>query len=183
MRRTLVPPADGAVLAGPPPAPDGAAPAMTEAVRAALPAVGATLRHLAAAAGAAPPQARAGLRAIREAYPEVRFELLWQREAYDGSLHYDALLHLPGQATISLSVCPEPSLPWPLRGMHRADDRALLRVNQTVMEVDQAVACLDVVWDETRLMDHLVRACLVQEALDAQPLELSDAELQAALDA
>jgi putative peptide maturation system protein len=51
------------------------------------------------------------------------------------------------------------------------------------MEVGQAIACLDVLWNEAGIAERLVNACLIQEALVADPVELSAAELQEAMDA
>jgi putative peptide maturation system protein len=109
--------------------------------------------------------------------------LLWEREAYDGSFHYDLLLRACPGGTVSLSFCPDRTLPWPLRGVHRWNERDLLRVNSTVMNVDQAVACLDFIWDEAPVTRRLVHMCLIHEALRKGPAEVSDAELQAAMDA
>jgi putative peptide maturation system protein len=73
-------------------------------------------------------------------------------------------------------------VPWPLRGVQRWTDRELLRVNTTAMRVDQAIACLDFIWDDRRIIDRLVNACLIQDALAREPIELSDEELQQAMD-
>ena len=55
-------------------------------------------------------------------------------------------------------------------------------MNNTTMTVPHAMACLDFIWDEDPVMERLVNACLIQEALDAAPIELSDEELQVAMD-
>ena len=52
-----------------------------------------------------------------------------------------------------------------------------------VLPVSQAVACLDFVWDQAPLVDRLVNVCLIQEELAREPIELSEAELQLAMDA
>ena len=109
-------------------------------------------------------------------------DLLWEEEEYDRSVHYDVLLRLDGEGTVSLSFCPEHTLPWPMRGVHRASEVDLVRVNNTVLKIDQAIACLDFLWDEARIADRLVNVCLIQEALDKDPIEPSDAELQRAMD-
>ena len=130
-----------------------------------------------------PEQALDRLRSLQARYPETRIDLLWEVEAYDSSVHYDTLLQRTGQGTISLSLSADRALPWPMRGAHRSSERTLLRVNQTRLDIDQAVACLDFIWDEARLVDRLVKACLLQEVFDQEPVELSDGELQAAMDA
>jgi putative peptide maturation system protein len=128
--------------------------------------------------GTQPEAARAGLRNLQQQYPETKLELLWEREEYDRSLHYDTLLCLPGQGTISLSFCPERIMPWPMRGVHRWNEEDLVRVNQTVFTVGQAIACLDFIWDEARIVNHLVNMCLIQEELDRNPIEFTEADLQ-----
>lgn len=132
--------------------------------------------------GARPPEARARLQALRGRHPEARLDLLWEEEACDRSVHYDALLHRAGEGTVSLSFCPEQTLPWPLRGVQRWSEMNLVRVNATVLKVDQAVALLDFVWDDAPMLKRLVHAALIREALDRDPVSPTDADLQRALD-
>ncbi|MFG1946108.1 TIGR04500 family putative peptide maturation system protein [Nonomuraea sp. NPDC048826] len=123
-----------------------------------------------------------GLAAFRAAYPRVRARLLAQREEFDGSLHH-ALLIKDGDATVSLSWCPDRALPWPLRGVHRAGEHLLLRVNGIETPVARAIACLDFIWDESALADRLVADSLVREELEETREPLTDAALQEAMDA
>ena len=58
----------------------------------------------------------------------------------------------------------------------------LVRVNATILKVDQAVALLDFAWGEAPMLKRLVHACLVREALEREPVSPSDADLQRALD-
>ncbi|SNT62161.1 putative peptide maturation system protein [Streptosporangium subroseum] len=133
--------------------------------------------------GLEPGRAREALGELRERYPEAVFRLLWQREEYDGSLHYDLLIKESEHGTVSLSWCPDRALPWPLRGVHRASELLLLRVNGVDMQIPDAIAQLDFLWDEARLTDRLVTACLLQEELYESPIAFSEAELQEAVDA
>jgi putative peptide maturation system protein len=132
--------------------------------------------------GIRPEEARSALRPLQMRNSEVELELIWDEEAYDRSVHYDALLHLPETGTISLSYCDDHALPWPLRGVHRFSDADLVRVNNNVLKVDQAIACLDFIWENCQITDQLVNLCLVQEELEKNPIELSDQELQLAVD-
>ncbi|MGH2557424.1 MAG: TIGR04500 family putative peptide maturation system protein, partial [Thermomicrobiales bacterium] len=133
--------------------------------------------------GTRPDAARSGLRHLQERHPVTRMDLVWEEEAYDHSVHYDVLLHLPAAGTISLSYCPDRGLPWPLRGVHRWREKELLRVNASILQVDQAIACLDFMWDEAAIAHRLINVCLIQEELERQPIALSDDELQGAMDA
>jgi putative peptide maturation system protein len=130
-----------------------------------------------------PDVAQQRLEALRESQPNSRFRLLWQREAYDGSLHYDLLITRPGSGVVSLSSCPDDSLPWPLRGGQRMSERLLLTVNGVSMEIDQAVAYLDFLWAEVPLAERLVTACLIQQEVEEEPVSIKDEELQRAMDA
>lgn len=130
-----------------------------------------------------PAQAQEHLRDLRERHPETRFRLLWQREEYDGSLHYDLLIKEPGAGTVSLSWCPDRALPWPLRGVHRASELLLLRVDGVGVTVADAVSRLDFLWDEARLADRIVTGALLQAELEESPVELTGEELQEAVDA
>jgi putative peptide maturation system protein len=144
--------------------------------------------HDLAARSAAPDEAVAALAPVAARHPSARLDLLWEEEGFDGSFHYDALIRerargAAGGATISLSVVPDGGLPWPLRGTQRWRDSDLLRVNGRTLAVAEAVAQLDVLWDSPPLMTRLIDACLVEEALAADPVAISGEELQAAVDA
>jgi putative peptide maturation system protein len=149
------------------------------------PLLGETLNYLQTLArdGVAPVEARAGLRQLEQQYPQTPLELVWVTESYDQSVHYDALVHLPGEGTVSVSFSPERSLPWPLRGVQRWHDQDLVRVNGTVLTVDHAIACLDFMWSEAPIVRRLIDVCIIREALDREPIPLSDLELQRAMDA
>ncbi|MFI7042217.1 TIGR04500 family putative peptide maturation system protein [Microbispora rosea] len=133
--------------------------------------------------GVDPSEAQERLRELRARHPGVRFRLLWQREDYDDSLHYDLLIKAPGEGTVSLSWCPDRALPWPLRGVQRAAEMLLLRIDGVGVTVVDAIAWLDFLWDETRLVDRIVAAALVQAEMAEAPVELSDHEIQEAVDA
>lgn len=133
--------------------------------------------------GCRPAEALARVRALRERRRGCDVELLWQEEQYDGSVHYDVLLNLPGRGTVSLSFSPQRTLPWPLRGVQRSSERTLLRVNGAFLWIDHAIACLDFIWEDGQVIDRLVNACLVQDILGRDPIALSADELQEAMDA
>jgi len=132
--------------------------------------------------GTQPEEARARLHLLQKQHPDAKMDLVWEEEGYDQSVHYDTLLHLGKEGTVSLSFCPDRALPWPMRGVHRWSDKYLVRVNKTVLTVDQAIACLDFIWDEVPIVNRLVDMCLIREALEKDPIDLSDAELQLAMD-
>jgi putative peptide maturation system protein len=132
--------------------------------------------------GARPAEARIGFGLLQRLHGDFSMQLLCEEEAYDRSVHYDALLSLPEGGTVSLSYCDDRAKPWPLRGLQRWSEADVVRVNETVLSMDQAVACIDFIWDEASISDRLVNVCLIQEELDRHPVEISDRELQTAMD-
>ena len=121
--------------------------------------------------------------AIAEGSAPVGMQLLWEEETYDNRIHYDALLNLPEEGTISISFCDDRATPWPLRGVHRWSDADLVRVNNNVLSVDQAIACLDFMWDEARIAERLEIQHLPRpEQVSTTPIDLSDEEFQQAMD-
>lgn len=130
-----------------------------------------------------PAEARRRLGSVRARFPALRIDLVWEEQAFDNTVHYDALIRAPDCGTIALSYCPDRAVPWPLRGLQRPGDQYLLRVGQTLMRVDQAMACIDFVWSQANVLERLIDVCLMQQALDEEPVELSDRALQHAMDA
>jgi putative peptide maturation system protein len=129
-----------------------------------------------------PREARVRLQKLRAAHPDLQIDLLAEEVAFDRSVHYDALLRRAGEGTVSMSYCPERAIPWPLRGVHRWSEGDLVRVNTNVLQVEAAVACLDFIWDDSAIIERLINMCLIQEEVEREPVDLSDAELQAAMD-
>jgi putative peptide maturation system protein len=132
--------------------------------------------------GTRPEEAKSALQTLQQRYPDMRLQLVWEEEVFDQRMHYDALLSVPGSGTISMSYCEDRAKPWPLRGVQRWSDKNLLRVNDTVMQVDQAIACMDFIWEEARVIDRLVNACLIQEEIERNPITIAKRELQVAMD-
>jgi putative peptide maturation system protein len=131
---------------------------------------------------AAPSDAAQRLHRIEARYPRTQLRLLWQQIGDDDLFHYDALLQLPEGGTLSLGFCRELSLPWLMQGAHRWSDADLLRVRETVLTVDQAIAQFDFASPDGAMAQRLIDACLVQDELNRRPVEVSDAELQRAMD-
>ena len=98
--------------------------------------------------GSGPTKPAPGFKPLRGRHPDLAIDLLAEEEAFDQSVHYDVLLRRAGEGTVSLSYCPERAIPWPLRGVHRWSEAELVRVNANVLQGEQAIACLDFIWDE-----------------------------------
>lgn len=132
--------------------------------------------------GALPRDAQDRLRAVRARHPDAELELVWEREPYDGSLHYDVLVRRDLAATVSISVCRDRALPWPLRGVQRWSDANLLQVNGRMLTMEDAVQFLDVLWNQAPIMQQMVDTCLIREELEQRPVDITDDELQVAMD-
>jgi putative peptide maturation system protein len=132
--------------------------------------------------GIQPEEARTRLYQLQQQHPDTQMDLLWEEEVYDQSFHYDTLLHLGKEGTVSLSFCPDRALPWPMRGVQRWSERDLVRVNNTILKVGEAIACLNFIWGKMSIINQLLDICLIRETLEKNPIELSDTELQVAMD-
>jgi putative peptide maturation system protein len=127
--------------------------------------------------------ARAELSALTATWDNLRARIVSSREEYDSSQHFDALL-TDAEGTYTVSFAPADGLPWPLRAIHRWSEGDLVRVNGTTLRIQQAVACLDFVWERDDLLEHLINVCLVEEELATrEPFPVGDSDLQARLDA
>jgi len=129
-----------------------------------------------------PHEAQERLRAVQARHPETVMELVWELESYDHSFHYDVLVRPGTGPTLSMSVCRDQSLPWPLRGVRRWTDANLVQVNGRMLTMEDAVAFLDVLWNEAPILERIVEACLIREELEKRPIEVSDEELQTGMD-
>jgi putative peptide maturation system protein len=129
-----------------------------------------------------PEDALRRLRGLREVYAECGVDLLWEEEPYSKTIHYDVLLHVEGEGSISLGVCPQGETPWPLRGVQRRRERDLVRVNRETVDVMSAMAVIDIMRDKAQVMAQLVRQCLIQGAVRDRALEVSDGEVEPVVD-
>lgn len=133
--------------------------------------------------GVEPELAMQELAGLRERHPGARLDLLWEREPYRGTVHYDLLVSPDGRNAVWLGWCPDRGIPWVLRGVHRHSEADLVRVNGETMRVDAAMQLIDYMWSDQRIIDGLVDSCLIRQALvtlDVPPP--TDAELQRAVD-
>jgi putative peptide maturation system protein len=126
--------------------------------------------------------ALARLPSLRAAHPDVQIELLWQRDAVDDQPRYTLLLGQPAIGTISLAITPPSDIPFPLRGVQRWREAELLRVDGRAFWLHEGMIAMDAIWDDARVLDRIVELCLVRRHLERDPIEISDDELQRAID-
>jgi putative peptide maturation system protein len=130
-----------------------------------------------------PTDAQREINAVRSRHPAASIELVWDEQEFDSSRHYDALIRPQGfSGTVSLSVCHDEGLPWPLRGLQPGRDSELLRVNGTVMSVENAIRQLDMLWHRKPLMQRLIDSCLIETELERRQIEVTPAEVQQTVD-
>jgi len=143
---------------------------------------GVCLSQLAGQPGAVD-EAPQALARLRSRHPDHRLHLIPDEEAYDGSVHYNLLIRQADGLSLSLSVAAATGLPWTLRGVTRAREHDLLAVDGIRLSVLEALACIDALFDDRHLLRALVDACLIGQALEQQPVEVSRRDLQETADA
>jgi len=119
---------------------------------------------------------------LRARWPAADLALVRDEEVSDGSVSFDVLVREPA-GTVSVAYSPAPALPWPLRGAVRHSDSHLARVGTRPLDVGEALAALDFLWYDHDVLARLVDTCLIHAELERDPVEVGDAELQAAADA
>jgi putative peptide maturation system protein len=127
--------------------------------------------------------ARAAVAALQARHPEHRLHLAVDEEAYDGSVHCALLIRQAGGPTLSLSAAAGQGLPWALRGVAKASEYDLLAVDGVRVPVAEALASVDALFDDPDLLRSLVDACLIGQALDAEPVDVPPALVQETADA
>lgn len=132
-----------------------------------------------------PATARRDFAELLDDLPGVRGRVVVTTEPYGGSRDYDLLItHEHGTHVVGFA--PAGSPPWPLRGSHSPTEQDVVRVNGTVLRMQQAMTWLDGLWKRPRLLRRLVDLCLVEEELaareDAVDAEINDALLQRRMD-
>ncbi|HZS09478.1 MAG TPA: TIGR04500 family putative peptide maturation system protein [Blastocatellia bacterium] len=133
--------------------------------------------------GKRPDEALREFNLFRERCRPVPVDLVWEEERYSAATNYDILFQPTGQGTVSLSFCPDRAVPWLLRHAHNPAANVVVRVNDSILEVELVMAYLDFIWDEAPVITDLVNKCLIREAIQQRAIDVSDEELQQAMDA
>jgi putative peptide maturation system protein len=130
-----------------------------------------------------PAEARRRLRQFQSESPDFQLELVSDEEAYEQTFHYDLLVRFSEQESISLSYCHDHGIPWAMRGARRWTERDLLRVNDVVLRIDEALGCMEFDSNDSSKMQALVNMAILREALELESIPVSPDELQVAMDA
>ena len=132
---------------------------------------------------AEPSEAQDIVARLGRARPDHRIELLWEREGPLGAWRYTILLQPPTGPTFSLGVAHDDALPWVMRGARRWSDGDLVRVNTTIVSVEQAIRRIDNALEDPLLARRLVDECLIKESIKLERIEVTPAQLQQQMDA
>ncbi|MGN5237722.1 TIGR04500 family putative peptide maturation system protein [Rhodococcus sp. SJ-3] len=123
------------------------------------------------------------LRLLRESNSDLRIRLIRHVEPFDGSSQSALLITDTEGNVTTVSWSPPSTVPWPLRGARRAGESTLLSVDGETLTVGDAILHLDGMWDRPDLLTGLIDACVIRIELEEDPVELTDAQMQEALDA
>lgn len=126
--------------------------------------------------------ADAALAGLRERWPRHALRLVRDRDTGDGSVSHDVLIR-DAAGTVSVAYSAHPATPWPLRGAIRHADSVLLRVDDTQLRVEDALAALDSVWNVAPVLTRLVDTAIVRNELDREPAIVDDQQRQEATEA
>ena len=91
------------------------------------------------------------------------------------------LFEAPARARFRSATAPSELSHGRCGGVRRWNEGDLVRVNAKVLQMEAAI-CLDFIWDEATTMERLVNLSVIREELDRQPVNLTNAELQDAMD-
>lgn len=128
--------------------------------------------------GAPPCTARQMLRERTPADTPVVPQLLWNRVSFGAGWQYEVLIPIPGEGTAMLTFCPDDGVPWNLRNAFHQHEQDIVRVNNEAFTVGSAIAMLDTLWDEARLVARFVEHVLIGQAQHEHQIEVRDDELQ-----
>lgn len=129
-----------------------------------------------------PERAQAHVARLRERWPGPGLTLVWDIEEANGSVAYDLLIEGPVR-TLSLAVAGTSTLPWPLRGVTRSSERDLVRVGRTRLQVADALAALEFVWEQPGVLARVVDTGVVRGELLARPVAPDEDRIQQCADA
>ncbi|MEO7455076.1 MAG: hypothetical protein ABIY52_02365 [Gemmatimonadaceae bacterium] len=118
---------------------------------------------------------------LRTRHHDVGLELLWENGRYAGASNYDALITTPN-GTISLGYAASHAVPWLLRSACHSHECDVATVNSRLIDIQTVVAYLDLVWNDTRLMEQMVDDQLIDEAVESLAIEPTREDISAAVD-
>jgi putative peptide maturation system protein len=127
--------------------------------------------------------ARARLPAFRAAHPGLRIDLLVDQPPGSPRVDYDLFFGGADGSTIALNWRADAGLPWVVEYADHWAANFVVTVNRRDVTVQEALLFLQLAGqDRPGLMERLVEEKLVALALEADPPEVGDAEVQAAAD-
>lgn len=133
--------------------------------------------------GAGPAEAQRVIGRLGRVCPDQPVELLWERDGPVGAWRYTVVMRTPTGLTFSLGVARDDALPWVIRAARRWSDGDLVRVNSTVVRVEQAIRRIDAALENPSLARRLVDECLIQQAIEREHIKVTAMQLQEEMNA
>lgn len=129
-----------------------------------------------------PEHALARVAELRARHPGRLVELIWDEEPALERHHYDLLVGRASGGTFSLSLASDDGVPFSLRGLQRWKEMEVVRVDGRSLWMHDAAALLGAIWGTDDVHRRIVDHCVIRAELEADPIEISDDELQTRLD-
>ena len=126
--------------------------------------------------------ARARVAALAARHPALRLHLVPERDEYSGRMEYGLLVRAPDVETAYLTARAPSATPWLLHQVHDFREGVLLAVDGESLSVGDAIAALDEHLAHASLRERMVTTCILNRHLREHRYEVSDDELQAAVD-
>ena len=133
-------------------------------------------------AGAPRADVEPALSALRSRNAPLAIHLVNEHDGYTQRREYGALVRAPGGETAYVTVRAPSATPWLLQQVHRWREGDLLRVDEYVLSVVDAVGALDGLFAQPRVQARLVDLCILRREITARGITVGDAEMQAAVD-
>jgi putative peptide maturation system protein len=130
-----------------------------------------------------PNVARAELASLLSAEPEIAWTLVPTWQEYERCYAFDVLVRDPRiDGMLSVTVYRDHHVPWTVLGAQRWSERDFVKVNGNTLKIEDVVAALDFIWSEVRIATRLIDMCLMRAQLEQAPIEVTNDELQRAMD-
>lgn len=124
------------------------------------------------------------LNELRGAYPGIRMDLLVDLPPGSAEVDYDFLLEHPEGGTLALNWRADEGTPWAVEYADHHAANYVVTVNDEPVTVQQALLLLRLMEQQRPgLMDEMIDAQLINQAIRKEPPPVSAGELQRAADA
>jgi putative peptide maturation system protein len=113
-------------------------------------------------------------------YPDVEMELLPHVDPQRLTVEYDVLLEVSGGGIATLTYTPDEAVPWCVLHAEHSAANLVVTVNRRDFTIQQLLLSLKHAGRTPDMMDELIEAAFVDDALQAEEFSVSAVELQRA---